>query len=137
METYNLFGASETMGSEGSGNMLTRGAILLSVKPRYAQSILDGIKKYEFRKVRVRDDVDGMLLYAFSPRKELVGYAEIEAVLSDSPRKLWSITGVYGGIIQWLRGLYTKAMKPINPPAGGDAVKSGLTLQFNYVPFAF
>lgn len=86
------------MASGRSESMLNRNSILLSVKPHYAQSILDGIKKYEFRKVRVRDDVDGMLLYASSPRRELVGYVEIDTVLEDSPHKLWSTTGADGGI---------------------------------------
>lgn len=75
-----------------------RDAILLSVKPEYAQAILEGIKKYEFRKIRVRDEVKGMLLYASSPRKQLVGYVEIDEVLEASPRRLWDITGAWGGI---------------------------------------
>jgi type I restriction enzyme S subunit len=64
--------------------------ILLSVKPRYANEIITGRKKYEFRKsIFKRDNVEKMYIYSSSPVKKIIAIVGIDGILSDSPRKLW------------------------------------------------
>lgn len=72
--------------------------ILLSIRPEYARKILDGKKKYEFRKSTCRKKVDKILLYATSPVKKIVGEAEVVEVLTDSPEKIWEMTRDGAGI---------------------------------------
>lgn len=85
--------------------------ILLSIKPVYANSILSGEKRYEFRKTRMSDSVRGMLLYASSPEQRIVGYVEIDEVIAESPSKIWDITKGYGGISREKFRAYFKGKK--------------------------
>jgi predicted transcriptional regulator len=60
--------------------------------------ILDGSKEYEFRKTRCKEDVDGIIIYATAPVKQVVAEADIEAILEDTPEKVWSQTKETSGI---------------------------------------
>ena len=96
-----------------SGALLNMGTleILLSIKPVYADSILSGEKKYEFRKTRISDSVKGMLLYASAPEQRIVGYVEIDKIMAESPSKMWDITKGYGGISREKFRAYFKGKK--------------------------
>ena len=73
--------------------------LLLSVKPRFANDILDGIKRFEFRRTCFRRrDVARVLLYATSPEKRVIGECTIETVLALAPDRLWSQTKEHAGI---------------------------------------
>jgi predicted transcriptional regulator len=73
--------------------------VLLSVKPHFAQSILDGTKRFEFRRVRFRrPDIKTVVLYATSPVCKVVGEFELAAFLSMSPTGLWRVTQRWAGI---------------------------------------
>ena len=64
--------------------------VLLSVKPKYANEIISGRKKYEFRKsIFKREDIKKMYIYSSSPVKKIIAIVDIDGVLSDSPQKLW------------------------------------------------
>ena len=64
--------------------------VLLSVKPKYAEEILSGRKKYEFRKtIFRREDVEKIYIYSSSPVKKIIAIVDIDGILSDSPDKLW------------------------------------------------
>lgn len=71
---------------------------MLSIKPGYAQAILDGNKKFEFRRGKIKKNIELILIYASSPLKAFVGFAEVDRIISDSPLKLWKLAGAYGGI---------------------------------------
>lgn len=73
-------------------------AMLLSIKPKYAKVILEGKKKYEFRKNRPQKDVDQIIFYASSPQKEVVGEATIEEIIEGSPNEIWEIAKFASGI---------------------------------------
>ncbi|MDD8572078.1 ASCH domain-containing protein, partial [Escherichia coli] len=48
--------------------------VLLSIKPEYAESILSGKKKYEFRKNIFRNkNVDTIVIYATMPVGKVIG----------------------------------------------------------------
>ena len=66
--------------------------VLLSIKPKYVKAILNGTKKYEFRKsaFRRKEDVEMVYVYATSPVKKIVGAFTIETIVEDHPTKLWA-----------------------------------------------
>ncbi len=74
-------------------------ALLLSLKPRFANAILDGTKSVELRRVRPLIRVPTVaLLYASSPTMALVGICRVESVKSGSPSRIWSEFGPATGI---------------------------------------
>lgn len=73
--------------------------ILLSIKPEFAESILDGYKKFEFRrKIFKNKEVNSVVIYATMPVGKVIGEFEIEQVLSSEPDELWNMTKKYAGI---------------------------------------
>ena len=45
-------------------------AMLLSIKPQYAEMIIKGTKKYEFRTRKCRDDIKKIIFYATAPKSQ-------------------------------------------------------------------
>jgi len=73
--------------------------VLLSVKPEFAERIFEGTKKYEYRKtIFRRQDIDGVVVYASSPVKLVIGEFEIEEILHDDVATLWKKTEANAGI---------------------------------------
>jgi len=73
--------------------------VLLSIKPKFAEQIFNGNKKFEFRKaVFKNEDVKTIVVYASSPMQKVIGEFEIELILNDSPKNLWRKTKKYAGI---------------------------------------
>ena len=73
--------------------------ILLSIKPEYAEKILHGEKKYEFRRIIFRDPaIRKVIIYASSPVKKVIGEFEIDCILSLDTYMLWKKTMKYSGI---------------------------------------
>lgn len=75
--------------------------VLLSIKPEYAHRILDGTKRYEFRRKIHRDPrVRTVVLYATKPLGKVVGEFSIKYVHSGHPDSLWEKTKEFSGITQ-------------------------------------
>ena len=72
--------------------------MLLSINPQHVENILNGQKKFEFRKVRCRADVDNIVIYATSPIMQIVGEAVVIEIIQDSLDVVWEITSEYAGI---------------------------------------
>ena len=72
--------------------------ILLSINPEHVENIFNGNKKYEYRKVRCKQEADKIIIYSTYPVKKVVGEATIERVLEDSPEEVWKITNEESGI---------------------------------------
>lgn len=73
--------------------------VLLSIKPRYVKSIIDGEKRYEFRKKVFRNpSVNRVLIYSSSPVKKIVASFEVGKILEDYPADLWESVKDYAGI---------------------------------------
>jgi predicted transcriptional regulator len=73
--------------------------VLLSIKPKYAQQIFDGYKRYEYRRsLFKKEGVKHILVYASSPIKRIIGEFEILNIIYDDIEKLWEKTKVYSGI---------------------------------------
>ena len=64
--------------------------ILLSIKPKYVSAILDGTKKYEFRKQIYRDrSRETIFIYASSPTKRIVACFRPGIIIEGHPDYLW------------------------------------------------
>lgn len=73
--------------------------VLLSIKPEYAEKILDGTKKYEFRRSMFKKpDVKTVVIYASSPVQKVIGEFEIESILNHDLETLWGKTKKFAGI---------------------------------------
>ncbi len=73
-------------------------AMLLSIKPEYAKAILDGRKKYEFRKRRCKISVSKIIFYSTAPESKVVGEAKIEDIIEGDPSEIWELTKEAAGI---------------------------------------
>jgi predicted transcriptional regulator len=72
--------------------------ILIAIKEEYAEKIFDGDKKYEYRRIPCKQDIDTMLIYVSSPVMKIMGEAKIECKIDMNPQKLWKLTKKDAGI---------------------------------------
>lgn len=72
-------------------------AVLLSIKPKYADLILGGSKRVEFRRSWAAEEVGVIVLYASSPIQKIVGVVEVDEILVASQTSLWRICTERGG----------------------------------------
>lgn len=72
--------------------------VILSIKPVYANAILEGVKTVEFRKRIFKKNVDKIFIYSSSPIKMIVGYFTFSNIVEDTPENLWKIFHQVGGI---------------------------------------
>ena len=72
--------------------------ILLSIKPEYADKIIAGAKKYEFRKHLARDNIQRIIIYSSAPKKKIIGEVEVVGTLSMKKTPLWEKTKLNAGI---------------------------------------
>lgn len=72
--------------------------MLLSINPQHVENILNGTKRYEFRKVRGRHPVSRILIYSTAPVGMIVGEAEVIGTLDGSPDDVWRQTADFSGI---------------------------------------
>lgn len=63
--------------------------VLLSIKPKYANAILAGIKLVEFRKIAFKQKIERVYIYSSAPEQKIIGYFTIENIVSDTPERLW------------------------------------------------
>lgn len=73
---------------------------LLSIKPQYARQIFSGNKKYEYRRVIFKKDVQLVIVYASSPLSIVIGEFQIEKIILEDLDALWDCTQKYSGISQ-------------------------------------
>lgn len=85
--------------------------ILLSIKPKFVKEILAGNKLFEFRKQIPAQKVDKIIIYSSSPVCEVVGEAEIEKVLIDTPENIWNMTKYQSGIDSEFFFIYFKGKR--------------------------
>ncbi len=77
---------------------MQKGAMLLPIYPEHAENILNGIKWFEYRKVRCRTDTKKIILYATAPVMRILGEVEILDVIIDAPHRVWELTSDGAGI---------------------------------------
>jgi predicted transcriptional regulator len=73
--------------------------VLISIKPKYVKSIIEGEKRYEFRKAIFKDrSVNRIFIYSSAPVKKIVALFEISTILEDNPIVLWDQVRDHAGI---------------------------------------
>ncbi len=73
--------------------------VLLSIKPKYAELIKSGFKKYEFRrKIFKKNGGCKVFLYSTSPVKKIVGSFDALTIYEDLPPKIWNLFGEHSGL---------------------------------------
>ena len=60
-------------------------ALLLSIKPEYVEKILQGSKKFEYRKRLAKEDVSVIYIYSTAPSMKVVASVQVLSRLSASP----------------------------------------------------
>ena len=89
--------------------MFVRMNAIMSIRPNFCKLILDGQKRYEYRKrVFRRLDVDKVYVYASKPISKIVGYFAIAAMIEDSPNVMWEKTHEGSGITKEYFDAYFK-----------------------------
>ena len=72
--------------------------ILISINPEHVENIINGTKKYEYRRVAAKQDISSIIIYETFPIKSIVAEAEIEDILMLSKEELWNVTKDKSGI---------------------------------------
>lgn len=68
---------------------MSKTAVLMSIKPEYAEMIFDGRKTVELRRVCPKvSQGDLVLVYVSGPKMALAGGFEVEGIVSSHPTKL-------------------------------------------------
>jgi predicted transcriptional regulator len=122
----------------------TEDVIVLPIYPKYAEAILSGTKKVEFRKAYV-PNAKWVVIYATSPTKRVVGYFEVQRIDRSCPKRLWAKFGnvgiidrddffdYYDGIDEGA-ALVISASWALDTPISMDAISSPSAPQgFRYV----
>jgi len=64
--------------------------VLLSIKPKFAAAIMDGRKKYEFRKIIFsKENIYYVYIYSTAPIKKIIGVFKVNNIIKDRPSALW------------------------------------------------
>ena len=116
--------------------------ILMSINPQHVEKILNGSKKYEYRRVRCREDVSSIVVYATYPVSKVVAEVDVLKIVEDTPEGIWAQTQKESGISEeFFFGYFRNRKKAIAYVLGEihryepslDIVQFGLT----YVPQSF
>lgn len=70
----------------------------MSIRPHYAYAILDGLKRFEFRRRLFSAHVSTIVIYATLPVGKVVGEFDVDGILSGAPLWLWSKTAPKAGV---------------------------------------
>lgn len=120
---------------------------LMSIQPRFAQAILSGDKRVEFRKRRLAHDIKTVLIYETAPSQRIVGRFAVAGTVEATPTALWRQFGSVGGISRReLLGYYAgheravalviqnaeRYKRPI--PLGGLRASPTVPQSFSYLP---
>ncbi|HEI8949465.1 TPA: hypothetical protein SLH21_001233 [Morganella morganii] len=98
--------------------------VLLSIKPEFVKKILEGTKKYEFRKgIFKNSSVTAVVIYSTLPEGRVVGEFCIEHVLEDHPKTIWQATKRYSGISKSFFDDYFQERKTAYAIRIGDVYK--------------
>jgi predicted transcriptional regulator len=92
--------AASPTATEGSGDEPgEERALFISVKPQYANAILDGTKTVELRRTRPNlPDGSLVILYSSTPTRAVVGWAHLTGVREGTPIEIWDNYGAAAAI---------------------------------------
>ena len=116
--------------------------MLLSIKPVYVKKILEGKKKYEFRKFHCKDGVDTIIIYSTAPEKKVVAEVPLLDIIEGDVEYVWQQTKPEGGITKKAFKEYYKDKEIATAYKLGDVVvydepKELSDFGLNYAPQSF
>ena len=66
----------------------TKRDVIISIQPQYVEKIMDGIKRYEYRKVApTAEDVNDFFIYESSPTKKIVASFPATEIMTGRRRR--------------------------------------------------
>ena len=71
---------------------MNKSKILLSIKPIYANKILDWEKIFELRKSIPKNSFDTVIIYSSSPEKKIIWEFSVDEIIYEKLDDLWDIT---------------------------------------------
>ncbi len=88
--------------------------VLLSINPEHVEKILNGTKKFEFRKgIFKKPDVKSVVVH-FNAVGKVVAEFDIADVIVDKPNIVWEKTSQYAGISkQFFDSYFIAKKKPL------------------------
>ena len=81
---------------------------IMSIKPEHVEKILNGTKKYEYRKTKTKLNIDRIIIYSTNPIKKVVGEVEVKNILDDTPLNIWLKTKEKSGTSKEIFDKYFK-----------------------------
>ena len=72
--------------------------MLMSIHPEHVAKILSGEKKFEYRRIAAKQDVDSLIIYETTPVQRVVAEVKIIEVIELPPEELWEETCTQSGI---------------------------------------
>lgn len=73
--------------------------VILSIKPYYAEKILNGEKTYELRKSIFKvPNIKTVIIYASSPISRIIGEFEIDGIIHEDITMLWKKTQEFAAV---------------------------------------
>lgn len=73
--------------------------LFISIKPEFADKIIDGTKTVELRKNKPNAKAgDFVIIYSTVPVKSVIGFGKIKGIIDDSPTFIWDNYSKYLGI---------------------------------------
>jgi len=72
--------------------------VLLSIKPEHVANIVNGTKRYEFRRKVFSKDVSKVVIYCTKPVGKIVAEFSVANILQGSPENVWRETCRGSGI---------------------------------------
>ena len=72
--------------------------VFLPIKPVYSKRIIDGTKRFEFRRSKINRGITHIIFYSSSPVKKIVAIAQVEEIFVSSPTSIWERTKGSAGI---------------------------------------
>lgn len=77
--------------------MVVKDHVIISIKPEYAEKILNGEKRIEYRK-KIPACYNHFYLYATSPIQKIIGYVGRHGTINGTIENIWEATKDYSGI---------------------------------------
>lgn len=113
-------------------------ALFLSLKPLYAELVLNGDKTVELRRVRPRAEPGTLaIVYSTTPVRAVVGTCVVDDIGTETPGAIWNLHGPSTGIPRdqferYFRGrdvavaITVSCPRRLDTPVSLDALRQGL-----------
>jgi predicted transcriptional regulator len=120
---------------------------LMSIHPRYAEAIVAGRKRVEFRKRPLAADIDVVVIYATAPVRAIIGWFTVSETVRGAPEDIWhrlhavgeiswsDFHAYYSGCSEAVALLVGETQRLAEPVALSELCPRPTTPQsFNYIP---